>query len=167
MKRKLVWLTLPIMLCALVWGVKWRADHPTTPTELDLKARALMLESSSIEIGHDLSTPLKLRANRISKAEMKPFIDSLFLIAQPPSISPVMGPNGAIRIDCTKFYREKKAVLGVLTTISVDNGRTKVMVGDMNSSYQYQLHPYTAKRWMELLLNHPRIGPELRARLQH
>ena len=28
------------------------------------------------------------------------------------------------------------------------------------------LHPVTVKRWTELLLNHPRIGPELRARLK-
>jgi hypothetical protein len=34
MKRKLVWLTVPLFLCALVWGVKWRADHPT-PTKDD------------------------------------------------------------------------------------------------------------------------------------
>ena len=166
MKRKLAWLTLPLVLCALVWGVKWRSDHPTTPTKLDLEARALMRQCSSIRIDHHLPTPSKFTANRISKVEMKPFIESLFLIAQPSSVSPVMGPSGAISLDCTKFYRDRKAVLGVFATISVDNGRSKVMVGDMNTSYQYQLHPYTLKRWMELLLAHPRIGPELRARMQ-
>jgi hypothetical protein len=56
----------------------------------------------------------------------------------------------------------------VYVTIGVDNGRGNVTVDepDAPAQAQYGLHPATAKRWLELLLNHPRIGPELRARMQ-
>lgn len=76
-----------------------------------------------------------------------------------------MGPDGSLSVDCFVHKPGTTSTVAVFTTIGVDNGQGKVAVGDPNTPTQYALHPATTKRWLELLLNHPRIGPELRARM--
>jgi hypothetical protein len=77
-----------------------------------------------------------------------------------------MGPNGSLSVDCVVKDEHRKGIyVAVVTTIGIDNGRGKVAIGDPDAPAQYQLHPATTKRWLELLLAHPRIGPELRARM--
>jgi hypothetical protein len=52
MKRRIAWLALPLLLAALVFGVKWRVDHPT-PTQEDLKIRALLGRAFMVEVKED------------------------------------------------------------------------------------------------------------------
>jgi hypothetical protein len=43
---------------ALILGATWRVEHPT-PTNEDLRVRALMARATSIQVDHHLSKPLK------------------------------------------------------------------------------------------------------------
>ena len=82
MNRRLVWLALPILLLALVWGVKWRTEHPT-PTKEDVAVRALLMKSSRVEVVlvpyipplRFSGNPAPYRAN-LSKKDLKEFSDT-------------------------------------------------------------------------------------------
>ena len=45
-------LLLPLLLAALLGGVKWKQMHPT-PTPLDLQERARLMEAKSVEVDAD------------------------------------------------------------------------------------------------------------------
>ncbi len=53
-------------------------------------------------------------------------------------------------------------------TVFINPGESdnKLVIDYKNWQVEYKLHPVTAKRWLELLLANPRIGPELRARMK-
>jgi hypothetical protein len=167
MKRKFAWLMLPVMLCALVWGIKWRIDHPK-PTKLDSELRALMSKSPAMEFTYDHGRDKTYRV-WLSQNEIAPFADSFMLSPTPIGSSYVAGKNGLINI---YFFRKKPSERGsyiLNVVIYVDERTGFIYPFPLDGEVQYKsdsVHPATTKRWLELLLNHPRIGPELRARMK-
>lgn len=170
--KRFAWLALPLLLCALVWGVKWRADHPT-PTKLDLEVRALMLKSVEVEFSrYSHAFIVKNWENYhilLSKEEMKPFIDC-FHLTQKPNITNenTRSRNGSVSFACPSNEPQKFGIYTVTATIIVDEreGRVELSKPTSDGRSTHNLHPITVKRWLELLFAHPKIGPELRRRMK-
>lgn len=168
MKPKLAWLTLPLALCVLVWGVKWRVDHPT-PTKADLEIRALMGQSRSLEVvyygNQNGSTKHSVW---LSSQEMEPLASCFSLSPSQPSntYGVTSGASGTLGVYCRLAKPRKDGVIGVFISISLDKRDGKVVIGHPENKKELNLHPATTKRWMELLLSHPRIGPQLKAPLK-
>lgn len=168
MKRKLAYFALPLILAALIFAVKWRAEHPT-PTKEDLVIRALILQSSNIVVSHIPNKPqrryipLKLK---LTVPEMKSLCDWFYL--SPPSKNPAVqtGKRGMIQILCWLAKPREDGVVGVFVNIGVDKREGRAILGHPRRIDERTLHPVTVKHWLELLQSNPRIGPELRARLQ-
>lgn len=164
MNRKIAWWALPLMLGGLMWGVKWRADHPT-PTKADLRLRALLSKSSQIDVDYSQFNQKKYRV-KLSNEELKSFVDCFYIYPPPTRPSTViMGGNGIVYISCFLKKPREDGALGAHIYLPLDerNGKIDVVYG--NGQIEHKLHPVTVKRWIELLLTNPRIGPELKARM--
>ncbi len=165
--KRIAYLALPLLLCALVWGVKWRADHPT-PTKLDLEVRALMLKASQVEVGltrHRINPNSRSLKAALSKEEARALVESFNLSPQPNQLSDSSsGIKGRLVIE---FHSpEKKSVAGsVKVQADIDEREGTAFIRTGNGHRIYALHVVTNRRWKQLLLNHPRIGPELRRRM--
>ncbi len=167
MKRLFAWLALPLVLGALMLGAKWRADHPT-PTKEDLELRALILQSSSIEVLHKPHYYQKIRPYKsiLSTQELKPLSDSFFVLSKETKLKELeAGLRGATIVFCRLAKPRKDGVIGVSVVMSVDNKRG---VANIVSDHltEFDLHPVTIKRWIEILLADPRVGPEFRVRMK-
>lgn len=174
MKRFRLWLLLlPVLLGALTWGLKWRADNYPTPTKLDLEIRALMLRSSAMEIVHSSGLPSESEIasefptyrTRLSPSELKPFAETFALSPERDRRSFELSENGLLSFSCSS-KNDKGNTESVLVEIYLDMLMTRVVHQSNSSGAEYDLHPVVAKGWLELLLNHPRIGPELRRRMK-
>lgn len=166
MKPKLAWLTLPLALCALVWGVKWRVDHPT-PTQTDLEIRALMSQSSKVEVFYSGRKKPMQRFSWLSPQEMEPFVNCFYLSPRTSKTSSLtMGANGIVSVFYILAKPRKDGVVGVIVTISLDKRDGKVVIGHPDNNGGLDLHPVTATRWSELLFSHLRIGPELESQMK-
>jgi hypothetical protein len=168
MIRKLLWLALPLALCALVWGVKWRADHPT-PSDLDLGIRDLMSRSSRVDVLYQrregnqiVKFPLELSAT-----EFESFVDCLYLTRKEANknVAP-MSKYGEIALHSTFNKKVEGRSKGVFIKMDLDGREGQLIYYGTGNRIQSELDPITTKRWRELLLSHPRIGPELRRRMQ-
>ncbi|HEX8463082.1 MAG TPA: hypothetical protein VF627_00560, partial [Abditibacterium sp.] len=75
--------------------------------------------------------------------------------------------NGIINISYSFDKPRPSGVMGAGVAIEVDSreGVMRTFVKGWNKN-AYNLHPATTKRWLELLFNHPRLGPQLRARMR-
>ena len=170
MKRPLLLLALPLILAAITFGVKWRADNPT-PTKEDLEIRALMSKLPTAEFFHTppRKSALQMYHVRLSKRELKPFIDCVFMSSHSFKASKGMSSKyGTVGMYIPIVESEKHKLKWALINISLDNRMGQIITGHTkhtNAPMETNLHPTTTKRWLELLLANPRIGPELRARL--
>ena len=167
--KRIAYLALPLLLCVLVWGVKWRADHPT-PTKLDLELRALMLKSPKVEFAYYpriWTQSHREYYSEISKEELKQFADCFYLSGQ-PIITKRMVYEKPEGINVYSYTKNVKGydVENVTININIKTRQGKVVVGDPNDQLEHSLHPVTTKRWLNLLLTHPKIGPELRRRMK-
>ena len=83
MKRRIVWLALPLVLGALMLGVKWRVEHPK-PTKEDLEMRAFILKSTEAQLIHSSwDGAHRFRADYESKIairDLTPLIAEIHLI---------------------------------------------------------------------------------------
>lgn len=159
MKRRPLLLAVPLMLLALVLGVKWRADHPT-PTKEDLRIRALMSKSYAVKVTffdnvNDIF---------ISKQDTKDFVD--FFYISPDQNSTIYISGSLAILDFYIKNPKSSDIADVSATID-----TVSYIGTMgvrsSGESAYTIHSLTAKRWKELLLAHPRTGPELRKRMNN
>ena len=168
MKRKCAWLLLPLVLCALTWGAKWRADHPT-PMKEDLEVRALMAQSFKVGIVHDprSGNPGKFGIywKKFPKEDLELLINCFSISHQIEKSREMMGRNGLVSVDFFLTNTKNNDVHNVFVDLNVDSGEGVVTVHSPENIVEHNLHPITARRWISLLLNHPQIGPELRARL--
>ncbi|RYZ63348.1 MAG: hypothetical protein EOP09_17805 [Proteobacteria bacterium] len=80
MKRKLAWLTLPLVLCALLYGLKWRAEHPPVTKE-DLEARSLLLQTSMTVTYNAPRSSGSWIIVRLSEQEKKALLDGFHGLA--------------------------------------------------------------------------------------
>ncbi|BCM88371.1 hypothetical protein IAD21_00202 [Abditibacteriota bacterium] len=165
-------LALPLVLGALTFGVKWHWDHPPVTPE-DLKVRALLSSTSAISIVHRLPNGRTFPRTYYAKVrrqamELQPFIDALYLSAQPTLTRGVSnGRHGLLMIDCLHpIPPPKDGILGLVVWISPDGHDGQILVSASKGSRTYNLHPLTTKRWLELLSSIPRVGPELQKRMQ-
>lgn len=167
MKRKIAWLALPLILFALIWGVKWRADN-SSPTELDLKIRVMMLASSKITVSHRtfLKSSRNIKCGTLSKQEFKPLINCFHFLH--PSLQKRRidtGTNGIITINCQLTQPRKDGVKSLDIQLNSDSRLCNVLVFNPKNIQIYDFRPTTTKHWIALLLANPRIGPELRKRM--
>ncbi len=163
---------------ALMFAAKWRAEHPTATKE-DLKMRTLMSESSEIVVVYEPGLIWKgdryIRAKggtksyrlKQSEAKLKSLIDTFHLSPQPHEGNlRVVSEKGTVYVHFS-FSKERKDGVARVTS-SVETGSFEGDIASSDKEYNevtHELHPITIKRWKELLLDHPNIGPELRARL--
>ncbi len=182
MKRKIAWLALPLVLFTLVWGVKWRVEHPT-PTKEDFELRALMRIPSKIDpttVEYHPSKPESFKNDPIvlSKEEIKQFVDSFYISPKSSKLNQLNnGSVGTITV-IFQFDKSKNSkVIGLYVSIGIEDKKGLVMFahpdGKGGIKYDYpdssaarNLHPVTVKHWLELLRNHPQIGAERSARLK-
>lgn len=160
MKRKIGWLAVPLVLLALVLGVKWRIEHPT-PTQEDLKMRALLATYSSMEVACSSSNSgVGFVDTQLTRQELQPFIECFYLSRQQPQkrLSRMNLYSGVT----LRFAPPDSMRTGSWIYIYLDAHQGTNFISDPARS----LHPLTIKRWKELLLANPRVGPELRARLK-
>lgn len=158
MKRKLAYLAVPLLLAALMLGVRWRAQHPA-PTQEDLQMRALLATYPSMEALY-VSGNAGVGAVQIqlTKQELRPFIECFYLSRQQHRKPSRMSAYGGVNL---RFDAPGGARSGAWISISVDARRGAEFLSDPPRD----LHPVTIQRWNELLLANPRVGAELRARL--
>ena len=152
-----------------MFGVKWRAEHPSVAgAESQLqnllpKAQATRVSTAPRRVNGKLDfSPFVL-----SKAEFKPFIDSLKL--SPEAVTPVHAVTdlrGVIFVSSwvNESLLNNTKLVEFVFNIHTDNAKVVVRRGKRET--EYKLAPAAAKRWVELLLANPRIGPELRARMK-
>ncbi len=167
MKRKIALLALPLVLFALVWSVKWRIDHPTppTPTQEDLKIRALLMDYSKV-VSFTYFPPNLIGSviydADIHQDEMKPFIDCFCVLPKAPKTHQVgVGEFGfAFHFD----NGQKKNEISAIVRIKTDKIGEEFYVQSPTGPINRNIHPATAKLWIALLFSNPRIGSELRAR---
>ena len=169
MKRfRLALLLFPVLLGALAWGLKWRADNPSSTKE-DLRLRALMLKpsKSDITLFPAVLGVGKIYSANLTKEELQPFVDSLNVLPQSSKLNEqVIYPTDTVIIVCEIDKPQRDGVESLSVSINFMNRQGKAHVGYSYQEIGYRLHPATTKRWLELLLNHPRIGPELRRRMK-
>ena len=168
-KRRGLWLVLPLVLGVLAWGLKWRADNPSSTKE-DLEIRALMLKTSRGSFFYhphsSKSATITTFGVKLSEKELEPFVQNLHLLQTDRRGLP-FGKSGTIELYWFLQLSTKKGSTQLRCLLDAD-GRDGIFTIDASEprSRTYNLHPTTTKRWLELLLNHPRIGPELRRRMQ-
>lgn len=168
MKRKIVWLALPLILGALMLGAKWRAEHPT-PTKEDLEIRALIANPRIAYISYDssftpTSAPINYRSS-VFNYELTSLTDYFYLLPKSPSGQ--IPTFGSETLHLTWYFSnpKKDAVKRIYISL-FDKTRGQCVISNSRRRLEYTLHPVTVKRWIELLLANPRIGPELRARMK-
>ena len=162
MKPHLALVALPLVLAALALGVKWRADHPT-PTKEDLRIRALLAQPGGMEVSHATWDGKKLHEFKLkfSEKEFQAFVNCFYLSPQRYNSNPIaMSKNGIITI-----ARDDRTAT-IVASLSLDKWIGELLISRPGKSKTRNIHPVTVKRWIELLIAHPRIGPELRARLK-
>lgn len=158
-------MALPFVLGALMFGVKWRAEHPT-PTKEDLEIRVLMRKSSQVTASHNLSSSYYASVP-LSKTEFSALVSNFFLSPNQNVNLKSWSSNQVVHFEVDYPQpKSKSAVSEVSIEINVQTLWGWMNVHRKNAREGYKLHPVTVKRWIELLLNHPRIGPELRARMK-
>ncbi len=163
MKRIISWPALPLVLGALIFAVKWRVEHPTATKE-DLEVRALLAQSGGFEVSHVIWAGKRLNEfkRKLSKSEFQPFINCFYL--SPRTYGPssmAMGKQGIITI-----ARDDR-VATIVASINLDKRVGELLITRSARTKMRSIHGITTKRWMELLMANPRIGPELRARMSH
>ena len=170
MKRKIAWLALPLVLAALMLGVKWRAEHPPVTKE-DLAIRALMSQCSTVTVEEGLPNESRLEPyGTLSKVEIKHFIDSLHSI--PQQSTPQNWPTGANGIIYVKFlFKQAREDSVTSIDVSLNFGASLCFIvilhpGRGNEFTQCRVHPVTVKRWMELLMSNPDISSFIRSNKQ-
>lgn len=179
-------MALPLVMCALMWGVKWRAANPV-PTKEDLEVRAMMSQADYVDFDYSLYHYNKADTSggstMLSEKELTEFISCFHVLPyRVGELGVPINSNQAVQI-FFRFIKTKKNVNIYLdvplragsVTVREPMGKVKtklhpsagsIILGDSTGMRDYKLHPATTKRWIELLLAHPRIGPELRARMQ-
>lgn len=162
MKRKIAWLALPLVLFALIFGVIWRRNHPT-PTKEDLEIRALIVRTPLVLISpYSQNGVFNKYEHILSITESMPFADSFYI-----SQSPIKrGARETLFVEFILLDSRPTTLEDVLVRLNVNQGEgTVVFISNMGDQTERNLHPVTFKRWMELLLTNPQIGPELRKRM--
>ena len=149
---------LPLLVGALLGGVKWKQLHPT-PTQLDLQERARLMKAKRVELrmdGHTVVLPVdefKATLKDFYLVELKPtheimLMGSRYRVITAPivSLSIVKYPNpcmslAEIELANPNFYMGHK---------------TKNGCGDQLNSTQIvkSLHPVTLRRLNELIAKH-------------
>ncbi|BCM88653.1 hypothetical protein IAD21_00494 [Abditibacteriota bacterium] len=176
MKRRVAGLALPLVLFALVWGAKWHVDHPT-PTKEDLEMRAFFSTASRVKINYFTGNPKTLYessqpiySTNLPGKESAGLSDCFYLSPNQEPGHWAVGRNGTLLI---RYSIKRKTSRGFrFVTISLDLEKCRGTVIDGSSDdptaelKDVELHPITARRWVELFLANPRIGPELKARIK-
>ena len=167
-KRRGLWLALPLVLGGLAWGLKWRADNPSS-TKDDLRLRALMMKFPVTGISYSAVGPMNPKFYWMSKEELKPFVDSFHVVLPNERLN---GSNQrwseivGVTFLLDKSRHNDRELVSVSIQIDIPTKQGNVHIYHPAKNEIYNLHPTTSKRWLELLLNHPRIGPELRRRMK-
>ncbi|HEX8463026.1 MAG TPA: hypothetical protein VF627_00280 [Abditibacterium sp.] len=178
MKRKLAWLVLPFLLAALIFGVKWRVDHPS-PTKEDLELRAWLSTASTVTIHH--LPGATLQGNKYiykgksksyvltpSEAQLESLVDAFYLLPEPFKDGPMtVGGKGHIIVGFSLLKPGADGVSSAGMSINLDGlfGQY-IIVHHEDINVKRRLHPATVKRWVAILLSNPNIGTELRARMK-
>lgn len=166
MKRKLATLALPLLLAALMLGVKWRAEHPT-PTKEDLEVRALLKKPPPTKVSYRLWSS-RYRSKMVSKQEFTKLMDNLYLSPQQRTVPTSTRSDEVVHFIC--YYQAPRNSKDAVSSVSIEMNITKLWgwmyVYRTQRESGYRLHPVTVKRWIELLKANPRLGPELRARMK-
>ena len=177
MNRKLAYSAAPLIFAVLILGVKWRAEHPT-PTKEDLEYRELMLGSSKMEVAYGPGFPKGttvfsgqisiIYQSKPSSQDLETLADNFYLSPHPlKKTGALLSEVGTIFIRFYLAKPKKDEVEGAYIIIDFDKCEGKSgMTHPNNNKAVRRLHPVTVKGWMEILLSHPRIGPELRARMK-
>lgn len=99
--------------------------------------------------------------------ELKPFAENLYVLSKPTGTNYVkVSTNGNVSVNWFIPRTKRDKATGGFFEISIGNREGVLTILQKGKPMMYDLHPATTKRWLELLLNHPRIGPELRRRMQ-
>jgi hypothetical protein len=154
--------------------VKWRADHPVATNE-DLRIRALMSKSTAIHVYQYVRTgrTFKRYHTRLSSEEWKPFVASFIFVPNPIAVNTIpkgtsgvpMGVSGTFSISCSDDKPGTGRYVDAQINLSVDARQGKVILVKPNQQIEYYLHPTSAKKWVDLLLNQPRVGAAFRKRM--
>ncbi len=170
MKRKIAWLALPLVLFGLVSDVDAQAKRPV-PTKGDLEARILMLRTATTDTSYYpryRGTPVTIDISKLSKEESKKLIQCFHISPNRQNMWAITSDiNGSIVVyfhDGGKDKETPRDKLAVSIHLGV-SGREGVAVFHRYKYSEHTLDPATVKRWKELLLANPRIGPELRKRM--
>lgn len=149
-----------------------------TPTKEDLAIRALILQSSSVEITHNPHQyqkelfKFKPYKSTIGTKELEPLAESFFVSPQDNKKANKttgaleVGLRGATKVYCRLTQPRKDGVLGVFIILSVDNRKGKGVVLSRTNRREFDLHPLTVNRWVEILTENPHVGPEFRERMK-
>ena len=171
MRRKIGWLALPLVLGALMFAAKPRVEHQTLTKE-DAQVRQLMSQASAVTFSYGRRGQEGMNQT-LSKSEFAPLVENFYTTPYDPNRPSICDPqNGVVALQFSlpphKAYpRRKKDENNVMIKMAVAEGDGQVSVsypgaipngGNFNS--------FTVKRWMNLLLANPRIGPELRKRMK-
>jgi hypothetical protein len=131
-----------------------------------LKIRAVISRSFGAEfiyLPQNLTNIVNAEYTEIHKQDLKPLAESFYFSRQ----SGDQGLNGNLGHIHLQFFGESKTQLsGVSVHIDIEENRGKVVPNIPDNAREFDLHPATTKRWLQLLLNHPRIGPELRRQMK-
>jgi hypothetical protein len=163
MKRRLLWLALPLVLLALVLGVKWRAEHPT-PTKEDLEIRAVMAQASKVVVTQWLVNESQTRfCGTISSKELAPFADAFYTLPyQSLKSNFATGASGILNVEFQFDYPRTDYITSIDVSINAGSTSSYIYIHHLVKDRLFDIHPVMTKRWMELLLEHPQIGAALR-----
>lgn len=81
MKRKLMWVALPLVLATSIGGMKLRADSLAATERVREVREFLSKYPVQITIGNRRSKKFKLVESKLSKAELKPYIESFQVLS--------------------------------------------------------------------------------------
>lgn len=169
MKSRIAWSAVPLVLAALLFGLKWRTDHPTL-AGLNAQIAQQLSDAPRAAVGlmpKYGDKRFKVVQFQLSKAEFQPFIGSLKLSSSIPVKETLpSGERGIVWITSVLKDSEKGNLKMIAGEISLDQEIALINVYKNKQGTRYQLDSAALGRWKKLLLKHPRIGPELRARLK-